>query len=386
MPGAKALEPWRRAWPSPFDSLRSLRAPGMAPSMPSKVSCTLRLACLWVAFLALLPGIFGCPVIRSMPNRGQILHREEAVSGQPYELYVPGTYHTGRLWPLVVTCHGTPPFDSASLQVREWADVAEKKGLLVAAPVLKGTHARNDAKRKTVQQQIELQRFDEETILATVNHVRAGYRVDDGKIFLTGWSAGNYAVLWTGLGHPEIFRALAVRQGNFNAAFLAPIEQRIDTQQQIMVFYGQMDLLRSQAEACIRWLKEHGLPVVADGAPGAHQRDAALAERYFEGVVQGSPWLVVRWEPSWAGNPLAVHFRVKTDPPSEKVEWTLGDGQTSQGHALTHTYAAGGSYDVTVRAIFARRQQIERRLRITVAPAAAFQAPASQPAGPAATR
>jgi chitodextrinase len=121
------------------------------------------------------------------------------------------------------------------------------------------------------------------------------------------------------------------------------------------------------------------VPVVADGTPGAHQRDAALAYRFFEGVVRGCPWLVIRWEPSWGGNPLAVHFWVKTDPASEKVAWNLGDGQTSQGRTLTHTYLAGGSYDVTVRATFARKQQIERRLRITVAPAAARQAPARQP-------
>jgi len=334
-----------------------------------------RATCLWVCFLAVLPGIFGCPVINRTATRGQILQREEPVGGGPYELYVPSTYHSGRLWPLVVTCHGTPPFDSAHLQVREWADVAERKGILVAAPVLKGTRARNDAKPKTVDQQVELQRYDEETILATVNHVKAGYRVDEGKIFLTGWSAGNYAVLWTGLAHPEIFRALAVRQGNFNAAFLAPIAQRIDTQQPVMVFYGQMDLLRSQAQNCIRWLKAHGLPVVADATPGTHQRDAALAYRYFEGVVRRSPWLVIRWEPSWGGNPLAVHFSAKTDPATEKIEWTLGDGETAQGPTVTHTYAAGGSYDVTVRATFARKQQIERRLRITVAPAAAPAAP-----------
>lgn len=339
-----------------------------------------RPACLWAAFGIVLPGIFGCPVVNRTANRGQILHREEPVGGGPYELYVPSTYHAGRLWPLVVTCHGTPPFDSARLQVREWADVAERKGVLVAAPALKGTRARSDAKRTTVEQQIQLQRQDEETILATVEHVKAGYRVDEGKIFLTGWSAGNYAVLWTGLAHPEVFRALAVRQGNFNAAFLAPIEQRIDTQQQVMVFYGQIDLLRSQAEDCIRWLKGHGLPVLADGTPGAHQRDAASAYRYFEAVARGSPWLVVRWEPSWAGNPLAVHFRAKTDPATEKVEWTLGDGQTAQGLTVTHTYPAGGSYDVTVRATFARKQHAERRLRITVAPAAGPVAPSSAPA------
>ena len=242
--------------------------------------------------------------------------------------------------------------------------------------MLKGTKARSDSKPGTVDRQIELQRYDEETILATINHVKAGYRIDEGRIFLTGWSAGNYAVLWTGLSHPEIFRALAVRQGNFNVKFVAPLESRLSSQQQVMVFCGQIDLLRSQSAECIRWLKGHGVTVFADEILGAHRRDPGLAYRYFEGVSQGDPWLVVRWEPSWAGNPLTVRLWAKSDPPAQKVEWTLGDGQVSEGATLTHTYGSGGSYDLTVRATFAKKNQVERHLRIAVAPAAS---PASAP-------
>ncbi len=334
-------------------------------------------AVLSVALLAVLPGIFGCPVI-VRNSKGRVLQREEPVSGQRYELYVPSTYHTGRSWPLIVTCHGTAPFDTARLQLREWMDLAEKKGLIVAAPVLKGTKARGDSKPKTVEQQIDLQRYDEQTILATIDHVRAGYRIDEGRVFLTGWSAGNYAVLWTGLSHPEVFRALAVRQGNFNAKFFAPIESRLDSHQQVMVFYGQVDLLRGQAEACIRWLKEHGVTVFSDEIIGAHRRDPGLAYRYFEGIVQGYPWLVIRWEPGWGGSPLTVRLWAKTDPVSDKIEWDLGDGQTAEGPVVTHTYALGGSYDVSVRAAYPKKQRLDRRLRIAVAPAMAREAVASQ--------
>ena len=186
---------------------------------------------------------------------------------------------------------------------------------------------------------------------------------------------------WTGLSHPEIFRALAVRQGNFNGKFLAPIEHRLSSQPHVMVFYGQADLLvRSQGEQCIRWLKEHGVSVSADEIAGAHRRDPGLAYRYFESIIQGYSWLVVRWEPGWAGNPLCVRLWAKTDPPTERVEWTLGDGQTFQGPTLTHTYASGGSYDLTVRASFAKKKQVEHHLRIAVAPAAGRETPATQPA------
>ncbi len=337
-----------------------------------------RAAVLFVCLAALLPGLCGCLVI----NRNQkekIQHREEPVSGQMYELYVPSTYTPSRAWPLVVTCHGTPPFDSAKLQAREWADLAERRGLIIAAPVLKGTSARNDSSAKTVDEQVQRQRFDEQTILATVNHVRAGYRIDEGKVFLTGWSAGSYAVLWTGLSHPEVFRALAVRQGNFDPKFLAPIEDKVGSEHRVMVFFGQVDLLRPQAQACIRWLRERGVNVVADEVPGAHHRVPDLAYRYFEGVSRGEPWLVTRWEPGWAGAPLTVRLWARCDPAAASVEWTLGDGQVAQGPSVTHTYSQGGTYEVTVRATFGKKVRLERRLQVTVAPAAGRQAPASRP-------
>ena len=338
----------------------------------------IRAAVLAAAFLAVLTGLFGCPVI-VRNDKGHTYHREEPVSGQTYELYVPSTYTADRAWPLVVTCHGTPPFDTAKLQVREWTDLAERRGLIIAAPVLKGTRARTDASPKTVDQQIELQRYDEQTILAAVNHVRAGYRIDEGKVFLTGWSAGNYAVLWTGLNHPEIFRAMAVRQGNFDAKFVTPLESKLSDQQQVMVFYGQVDLLRSQAKNCIRWLKEHGATVFSDEVFGAHHRVPDLAYRYFDGISRGSPWFVARYEPGWAGEPLTVRLWARTDPPTESVEWHLGDGKVARGRSVTHTYARGGTYDVTVRADFGKKATLERRLRVAVAPASVRVAPASQP-------
>ncbi len=254
--------------------------------------------------------------------------------------------------------------------MKEWTDLAERRGLIIAAPVLTGTAARNDSSPKTVDEQIQVQRCDEQTILATVNHVRAGYHIDEGKVFLTGWSAGSYAVLWTGLGHPEVFRALAVRQGNFDAKFLAPIEGKVGGDDRVMVSYGTVDLLRSQALSCIRWLRDRGASVVADEVPGAHHRVPDLAYRYFEGVSRGEVWLIARWEPGWAGAPLTVRLWAKSDPPAQSIEWTLGDGQTAQGPNVTHTYAQGGTYDVTVRATYGKKVRLERRTKVVVAPAA----------------
>ncbi len=316
-----------------------------------------------------LPGIFGCPAVVRTNPRGQTLEREEPVSGQKYELYVPSSYFPGKAWPMVVTCHGTRPFDSAKLQIREWTDLAEQKGLIILAPQLRGTHARSSSKAKTVRNQIELQRFDEAEILGAVNHVKAGYHIDEGRVFLTGWSAGGYAVLWTGLRHPDIFRALAVRQGNFDPKFLEPVKGRLNRHQPILVFYGDVDFLRAQTEACIRWLKEQGMQVFGDEIVGAHHRAPQVAYRYFSSIVDAYPWFVIRWEPGWAGDPLNARFYAKTDPPASQIVWDLGDGQTATGAKVDHKYRRGGSYEVTARATFGKKGRDERTLKIAIAPA-----------------
>jgi len=316
--------------------------------------------------LGLLPWLSGCPAISRYRARGEVLERKAPLAGGSYLLYVPSGYVASRPWPLVVTCHGTGPWDSARLQTREWAGLAEHSGFLVLAPKLRGT--RGDITPSPAEQ-IRLQRADEQAILAAVNHVKAGYNIAEGKVFLTGWSAGAFAVLWTGLGHPEVFRALAIRQGNFNAAFLKPLEDRLDRHQPVFVFYGQVDPLRSQSQACIRWLRERGMRVFADEVPGAHRRMPEIAWRFFTRVMRNFPWFVVQCEPGWSGEPRTVRFWVKADPPPKSVRWSFGDGGGGSGPTTVHRYEAGGTYQVAVRAVLGKGRQVTRRLRVTVAPA-----------------
>ena len=67
---------------------------------------------------------------------GQHIATQDPELHHPYRLYVPTSYYHERRWPLVVTCHGTEPFDTADLQLDEWKGLAEQKGFLVVAPEL----------------------------------------------------------------------------------------------------------------------------------------------------------------------------------------------------------------------------------------------------------
>ena len=170
----------------------------------------------------------GCTPYRdaTVPNR--VMRWTEPATKSHYLLYVPSKYRHSAEWSLVVLCHGTWPWDTPHRQIRGWAKLAEDKGFLVAAPQLSGTSA---ATKPPVRKQIARQSEDERRILGTVRHICGAYNISEDRIFLTGWSAGSYAALYTGLRNPQIFRALALQQGNFESGYLAEVAGRIDPHQ-----------------------------------------------------------------------------------------------------------------------------------------------------------
>ena len=65
---------------------------------------------------------------------GKVSFQKEAATGRTYHLYIPTTYNPRRAYPLVVSGHGTFPFDEAAQQRDRWIEVAERYGLIVCAP------------------------------------------------------------------------------------------------------------------------------------------------------------------------------------------------------------------------------------------------------------
>src|SRR5262245_21591049 len=103
----------------------------------------------------------GCPSVERTPTQASIVELEADHSDRNYLLYVPSTYHDTRTWPLVVLCHGTWPYDTADLQMQEWANYAEQKGFIVVAPSLEATRADLPL---SPERQVALQQSDESAI------------------------------------------------------------------------------------------------------------------------------------------------------------------------------------------------------------------------------
>jgi pimeloyl-ACP methyl ester carboxylesterase len=312
-----------------------------------------------LAGLALV-GCFGCPAVSNLPAPGALITQREPDLGHAYHLYVPSYYNQARQWALVVTCHGTPPFDTASAQIEEWKGLAEQKGFIVAAPELTGTSAIS-----AISDQVGRQSEDEGAILSLVSSVRASRSIDDTRIFLTGWSAGGYAVLYTGLRHPDVFRALAVRQGNFDPAYVEPCLSYLDRLQPILIMYGNIDPLKDEALACAEWLKAHDLQPTVIQRPGAHRRDPQPVYAFFAESVRDRPWIRVHVSDD-SQDPMHVRFDLKCSFEPKRYLWDFGDEQRSPVAGPDHRYAQPGTYNVRVAVYAANDKPYVRQIQVKV--------------------
>ncbi len=314
--------------------------------------------------LSLMLLIAGCPPYTAPNVPNAIRQVTEPVTHRDYRIYVPSTYDASRPIALVVACHGTTPWDTATRQIRNWAGLAEKEGFIVVAPELAGT--RGDTIRSTARQ-LDLQRRDEAEILAVVRHVRGAYNINPTRIFMSGWSGGAFAVLHTGMLHPDIFRALVVHQGNFNPDYMTDVEGHIDPYQPILVVYGTTDIVaRSQPKDCLDWLYDHDAYVFQDQIAGPHRSHPELAYEFFTRVIRKIPWLRLHATTAEGNDPLTVRFSTYASFEPATYDWRFSDGETSPIASPVHTFSRPGTYTILLRVTSKGGKEVKRRFDVTV--------------------
>jgi dienelactone hydrolase len=314
--------------------------------------------------LAGLPWWCGCPATERLPSAAPVRDLTDERTQRSYLLYVPSTYSDKTAYPLVVACHGTWPYDTPELQMREWASFAENQGIIVVAPLLAAT--KGDFPPPP-DKQIALQGEDEQAILAIVAALKRQYHIAEERVFMTGWSAGAYSMLHTGLRNPDIFRAFAIRQGSFDARFLDIPKDRLDRWQRILVIYGMTDFLRDQSKAMVTWLRDQKMYVDEEEIPGSHRRiDPKLAWKYFCRVVKESPWVRVRSYETDPADPRVIRFCLDAVPAVKKVSWTFGEGQESSELSPVHTFAEGGRYEIKAEVELQDRKKYTRKQVVQV--------------------
>ena len=319
----------------------------------------------------LLVACWGCPITGRTGVPGRACQVIEHETQRPYYLYVPTSYTPDKKWPLVVTCHGTWPWDRDDRQIKEWQWFAERYRFIVAAPQLLGTKSIG---KPRPDRQLEYQRADEELLLNVVRDLATRYGIDRNQVMLTGWSAGAYAVFYTGLRNPDTFRALAARMGNFDRRFLdlPEVTDRLDVKQKIFLFYGRRDLLRKEAVASAEWLRERGwdddcLRVMEFDRSHESRPEAAL--RFFQKVLR-SPHVTIRMDRIARREGMTVQFSCNAFPPAVKYLWQFGDGADSEEQAPVHQYEEPGRYRcrLLIRTQAGRTLVRERTIHVPLGP------------------
>lgn len=229
----------------------------------------------------------GC-VVGQRPGKGEVRHIREPKTNGQYYLYLPEDYKaeeqngpSGRKWPVVVTFHGMKPFDSASAQIREWQQEADRYGYIVIAPKLSSPDLLSEFPVRTVHPGVKR---DEEITIAALDDAARRVSIDPDHVLSTSWSSGGYIAHYMANRYPERFSCIAPRQSNFSAAVLDPNNVDRYRKNKVGIFYTENDfaICRKESQEAARWYSRHGFDVTfAVFQDLGHERRPAVAAAFF---------------------------------------------------------------------------------------------------------
>ena len=171
---------------------------------------------MFVLVIGLL-SLTGCPIWHSTDTPVDEFKVTEPVTKARFYLYVPSEYDSAREWPLVVTLHGTPGYDSAGRQAKEWKIFAEEHGFIVLAPKLTSVQGVLPVSRSSRMKQLAA---DEKNVLAAMAETSKRYSIDERNVMITGYSAGGFPMYYIAMRNPGKFNAMVARLCNCDMKIL----------------------------------------------------------------------------------------------------------------------------------------------------------------------
>ncbi|MFW5841588.1 MAG: prolyl oligopeptidase family serine peptidase [Planctomycetota bacterium] len=220
----------------------------------------------------------GCAVTQPQNTPVSQSLERDPTTGSGFYLYVPSSYSHTRPMPVVVTCHGTPPYDIAEHHIREWKFLGEKHGCIIVAPKLMGTDG------LLGDGPIVGMANSERRILSILSLLAYRYNIDRANVMITGFSGGGFPTYWVGLRHPDVFSVAVSRNGNFNRRNLEGLYPPSAKQMPIYVYYGSNDpaTIQVQSRNAIEYLTDNGFNVSSKVLSGVgHERKPEVAMQFF---------------------------------------------------------------------------------------------------------
>ncbi len=220
----------------------------------------------------------GCAVPTTPETPVKPFHENDPVTGSGYWLYVPSTYRPDRPAPLIVTCHGTWPFDVAGMHVREFKYYGEMNGCIVVAPEIIGTDGiLGDGPTSGML-------ADERRIMSIISTLGYRYNIDRANVMITGFSGGGFPTYFIGLRHPDVFSVVVARNCNFSEGNLDGWWSPESLRTAVKIYYGENDpaAIKSQSQRGIEYLRSRGFVVEEEMLAGTgHERRPQVAMDFF---------------------------------------------------------------------------------------------------------
>jgi len=242
-----------------------------------------RLILLMIPFAMLLAG---CPVpFKGEVPKGGKTYMVDPATGNSFWIYVPKKYNHKKPVPVIVSCHGTPPFDVAEHHIRTWEWYGEKYGCIVICPDLHGTDGIFGAGP------IGGMLNNERIILSIISSLCYKYNIDRSNIMITGFSGGGFPAYWVGLRHPDIFSVIVPQNCNFNRSSIEGWYPPQARDMSVMIYYGQVDppTIVIQSQNGIEYLRSRGFKVATKVIPGGHERHPEVAMNFFLKTMRKRP-------------------------------------------------------------------------------------------------
>ena len=150
---------------------------------------------------------------KGLQNRAYLF--EETGELIPYQIYVPGTWSSGKQWPLVVALHGAN-LDETNMLMRDGGrmqQLAEEHGFIVVSPLGYRLNSAYGSERgfseSIVGKQFERRARSEKDVLRVTELVEQEYNIDARRRYLTGNSMGGGGTWWIGGRHADRWAAIA---------------------------------------------------------------------------------------------------------------------------------------------------------------------------------
>ena len=231
-----------------------------------------------ITALLALTLLVGCHIPQAQDTRAWQRREIDRVTNRGHYLFIPDTYNSAKPMPVILSCHGTPPFDVADHHIKMWKKLGEENNCIIVAPELVGTDG------LLGDGPINAMLADERLILSIISQLGYRYNVDRANMMITGFSGGGFPTYWVGLRHPTVFSTIVAQNCNFsrhNVHGWYPPEARNSN---VMVYYGSQDPLTitSQSQAGIEYLREQRFKIETRILEGyGHQRRPDIAMDFF---------------------------------------------------------------------------------------------------------